>query len=122
VIFLSPLIERVRRKYGYKQTSRWVRRAPHLLVIDSLFAQPEFTDNLFVPGSVFLTEIPQVSPAFTYHLEQTPSRMVILFVTLQVFHELIDACGEKGNLNLWRTSIIEVRVILFHDGCFFSLS
>jgi hypothetical protein len=116
------------RVIGYKQTSRWVRRAPHLLVtevtsvIGGLFAQPEPFYDLFIAGCILFAEIPQVPPAFTDHLKQPAPGMIVLFMALEVFDQLIDASGEEGNLYFGRTGIVGVRVVLFHDGCFLSLS
>jgi hypothetical protein len=48
--------------------------------------------------------------------------MIVLLMALKVLNQLIDASGEKGNLYLGRTRIVYVGVVLFHDGCFFSLT
>src|SRR5581483_5934475 len=87
----------------------------------NLFTQSQFFDDLFVTGSVFFLEIGQVAAAFAHHLEQTATRVIIMFMHFQMFDQLVNPRRQQGDLNFWGTSIAGMNMILTHNGCLFSL-
>ncbi len=84
----------------HKQTSRWVAALRIYSSRAWLFAQSETADDFFVTGWLFFTKISQVAASLANHFEQTTTRMVILLVPFEMFHQLVDALGQEGNLHL----------------------
>ena len=48
-----------------------------------------------------LLKIVEKSSSLSHHLQDPPSRVMILLVTFEMFGEITDPFTEKGNLNLW---------------------
>src|SRR3546814_4523492 len=67
------------------------------------------TDTLFPYTTLFRSEQP---PAATDHLQQAASGVVVLLVRRQVLVEVVDALGEKRDLDLGRTRVRLVQAVL----------
>jgi hypothetical protein len=86
-----------------------------------LSAQPQPLDDGPVSFSIFFLQISQLSPSLPYQLEQTSTRVLIVFVKAQVSRQLDDAGGQQRDLYLWRTGIAGMNMILLNQALFLSL-
>jgi len=77
-----------------------------------LAAQAELADEFVIPFDVSTLEVVEHTPSLRDHLEQPPARMVVFLVSLEVLGQLVDALREQRDLNLWRTRVAFVRLVL----------
>jgi hypothetical protein len=63
-----------------------------------------------------------MSPALTNHLEQAASRVLVVFVKLEMLCQLIDAGGQQRDLHFRRAGIIGCTAILVNNGFFLAFT
>ena len=86
-----------------------------------LLLQTEFFDDCVVFTLVVRLEVAQVATAVGNHLQEAPTRVVILVVLLQMAGQLTDFTGEHSNLHLRRTGISVMASRIFNDGRLYAL-
>ena len=72
---------------------------------DHLPSQIQTLQNAAVPIHVCPFEIIEKSTTLTNQLQQSPPRVMVLFVGFEVFREIADALAEERYLHFWRASI-----------------
>ena len=86
----------------------WQRRG-------TLFTQPKSRDGDAISLHVLPGQICEKPAALSYELEETTSRVEIVPVRAQVICEAGDPLGQQRDLNLGRTGVIRMRLILRND-------
>jgi hypothetical protein len=84
-------------------------------MLDDLSAQAQPLDQDAIAILIFAAEIGQQPPAATDELKQPSARVVIVRVLLQMFDQLVDTLGQQRNLNLGRTSVAAMDLIISDD-------
>lgn len=79
-----------------------------------LFLQAKFLNNSGVTTLVVRFEITEVYATISDHLQETTTRMEVLWVLLEVLRELVDLFRENSNLHIRRTSVS----IVPSDACY----
>ena len=74
-----------------------------------LVAQFELFRDCRVATHVRVMKVVQQTATLTNHDEQSATRAVILFTGLQVFGQMVDPLGEKGNLHIGGTGVALVQ-------------
>ena len=87
--------------------------APLLLLLPT---KTELRDQRPVPLDVVSSEVVEQPTAPTHEHEQSPTRVMVLLVDLQVLGEMRDAIGEQRDLDLGRTGIGLVNAVLGDRG------
>lgn len=59
--------------------------------------------------------------AVGHHGEESPARVIILSVSLEVLRELLNALRQYGNLHFRRAGIRVMDLHLLHELCFLGL-
>lgn len=80
-----------------------------------LLSQTELFDDGTVTGDVLLLEIVEKVSSVTDHLQKASSRVMVVVVGAQMLGERVDTGGQNGDLNLGRTGVAFVRMVLFDD-------
>src|SRR5437867_8463973 len=75
------------------------------LTLPRLLAQPEPTDDREVAVAVLLAKIGQQAGPLADHLQKAAPAGVVLLVRAHVLVQLVDACGEQGNLHFGRAGV-----------------
>jgi hypothetical protein len=57
-------------------------------------------DDPTVSLNIFALQVVQKAPALSYELQQSPARMMILLMHLEVVREVSDTLTQEGDLNL----------------------
>src|SRR5262245_47333360 len=70
-----------------------------------LSADAKALNQRLVPLRTAAAQIIQQPAAARHHLQQTPARVVVLFVRLEVLRQLGDAPAENCHLDLWRACV-----------------
>ena len=84
--------------------------------VNRLLTDAKLGDNGAVTLDVLLSDIVQQTTTLTDELEQTHAAVVVLLVHLQVLGELVDALGEDGDLDLRRTGVGLVGLVVDDDS------
>ena len=84
--------------------------------IDDALEEIESIDDEKI--DVFFFQIVQKTSAGTDHLQKTAAGVMVLLIDLEVLVEVIDAFGQKRNLNLGRTRIALVQRVLCNNFLF----
>ena len=82
-----------------------------------LLSEAELLDNSSVSLDILLREIVKELLSVTYHLRKTSLRVEVLGVLLHVLGKAIDSIGKNSYLNLGRTGVLLVDLVLCDDGC-----
>ena len=80
-----------------------------------LLTDTQSSDNRTVSLDVYLDQVVQQRAALTDHLKEAATRVMILFVDLQVLGKVVDPLGQQSNLHLGRACVALVCGILLHD-------
>ena len=80
-----------------------------------LLAKTQPADDLLVPIEVLPAQVIQQTAALADHPEQTLSRVVILGVGLEVLGQMLNASGEKSDLDLGGTGVPVVGLVALDD-------
>jgi hypothetical protein len=80
-----------------------------------LFAQPQPLDDFAISFCVVVLEIGQMSSPLANQLVQSASRVIVVFVQLQMLGQLADPGGQQRNLHLWRTGVARVDIVFLDD-------
>lgn len=81
-----------------------------------------FFDNFegfFVLCRIFLFEHFEVTSAMRHHFDQSPARVVVLFVVFQMVSKTINLLGEHGNLQLLRAGVGRMHLVFLDDSLLF---
>ena len=70
-----------------------------------LAAQVKLLQHILVARRVALVQVVEQRAALANHLQQTTTRVLIFFVSLEVLGQLLDLLGEDTDLDLRRTSV-----------------
>ena len=76
-------------------------------------------NDLSVSVDIRALQVVQKTAALAYHLEEPTSAVVILFVRAEMVGQIIDAFGEQRHLNVRRSSVGCVDLILLDRRAFF---
>ena len=80
-----------------------------------LAAQTQPLDQALIAIEVVRREVPQQTPTVADDLQQTPARVMVLLVGLEVLRELTEPLGQKRNLNLGGPSVPVLQLLLLDD-------
>jgi hypothetical protein len=80
-----------------------------------LLAQPQPLDDFSVSFCVVVLEIGQMPSPLANQLVQAASRVIVVFVQLQMLGQLADPGGQQRNLYLWRTSVTRVDIVFLDN-------
>ena len=72
-------------------------------------------DDRAVTLDVVLCQIVQKIAAMTDHLKKTAAAVVVLVVCLQMLVQIVDAVGQNCDLNLGRTGVAFMGLVLLDD-------
>ena len=92
------------------------RRIVRLTLLWQLLSDVKLFDNSAVTLDIDLHQIVKKVSSVTNHLEKTAAAVVILVVHLEVLGEGVDAIGKDRDLNLGRTCVTLVGLVLV-DNC-----
>ena len=81
-----------------------------------LLSEAESFDNCSVSFDILLSKIVKKLLSVTYHLGKTSLRVEILGVLLHMLGKAVDSVGKNSNLNLGRTGVLLVDLVLCDDG------
>ena len=81
-----------------------------------LLSDAELFDDCAVTLNIHLHQVVQKVSSVTNHLEKTATAVVILVVHLEMLCEVVDAVCEKRDLNLRRSCVTLVGLVLV-DNC-----
>ena len=70
-----------------------------------LLSQAELLNDCSVTLDILLLQVCEHAAALAYHLQQTTTGMIVLLMGLEVLGKVVDALGEKSDLNLGGTGI-----------------
>jgi hypothetical protein len=85
--------------------------------------EPEVRDQAAIPFEVRLLEILQEPPATTHHLQQAATTVMVVLVAIEMVPEVIDALGEKCDLDGGTPHVTLVEGVLLNDlGLFHALT
>jgi len=65
------------------------------------------------------TQVVQQPPPLTYQHEETPARMMVLLVNLEMFRKIVDPPSKDRHLDIRRAGITPMPLELFDDLLFF---
>jgi hypothetical protein len=85
----------------------------------NLAAKTEALDQRAVTLDVDALEVAKKAAALTDQEKQPTTRVVVVLVRLQVFGEFVNPVRHQSNLNLGRTGVAGVGLVLLNDGLFF---
>ena len=77
-----------------------------------LTANAELSDDLVILANVRAFEIIQEFPSPRDHLQQSATRIVVLFVDLEMFRQLVDALRKQCDLYMRRTRVRIVTLVI----------
>ena len=86
--------------------------------VEALFSKSKGLDYFPVPVDVFVFQVVQQPSSLSHEFEQSPSGMVIFSVDFEMLVQMIDALGEKRNLDLRRSRIRVVEFELINQSFF----
>ena len=92
-----------------------VGKNPHSL-LKQLLSDSELFDDCAVTLNIDLLEVSEKVSSVTYHLEKSATAVMVLVVGLEVLCEVVDAVCEKRDLNLRRSCVTLVGLVLV-DNC-----
>src|SRR5262245_9316179 len=78
-------------------------------------AQAQPLDQDAIAILIFAAEVGQQPPAATDQLEQTPARVMIVRMQLQVLDQLVDTFGQQRDLDLGGASVAAMNLIVGDD-------
>ena len=81
----------------------------------NLLSDVQFLDDSTVSLDVNLLEVTEKVSSVTDHLKKTATAVEVLVVVLEVCVEVVDAVCEKRDLNLGRTCVTFVSLVLFNN-------
>ena len=81
-----------------------------------LLSEAELLDNSSVSFDILLSEVVKELLSVSNHLGKTSLRVEVLGVLLHVLGEAVDSIGKDSNLNLGRTGILLIDLVLSDDG------
>jgi hypothetical protein len=87
----------------------------------SLLPQVKLADDLLVFRRVFVLQVSEESPAFSYQNQETATGMEVLFMELEVFRQKSDPLGQKRYLHLRRAGVLTMYLEVV-DDLFFIIS
>jgi hypothetical protein len=79
-----------------------------------LLAQAEAIDDVTIAVDILLADVLQKRRSRANHLEEASPGGMVLAMGLEVLGELVDPCGQNGDLDLGGTSVSLVCLVLFH--------
>src|SRR3954466_2399314 len=82
-----------------------------------LLADAERLDDAAVTPDVLRLEVVEETPPLADHHEQSPARVVILQVHLEVLGQIRDALGQERDLHLWGARVAGLTLELLDDLC-----
>jgi hypothetical protein len=91
-----------------------LKDAPHPAL--RLLPETETLDHASVAFHVFLLHIIKKPAPLAHKLQKSPPGMVILLVGFEVFRKIVDPAAEEGNLNLRRSRIFLMQLIIAYDS------
>ncbi len=83
---------------------------------DKLLTYAQLLDNRAVSFDIILLQIHEQIAAMSNHFQQAAPRMMILLMDLEVLSKIVYAFGEQRDLNLRRTSVAIVSLILLNNS------
>ena len=83
-----------------------------------LLTDTELLDDRTITIDVLLGQIAQQIATVTNHLEQTATAVMVVGMLLQMLSQLVDASGQNRDLNLRRTGIGVMQLVLCDDLIF----
>ena len=107
---------------GTNSRSRFVLKAiagfPAESSKQKLLSETELLDNSSVSFDILLCEVVKELLSVTNHLGKTSLRMEVLGVLLHMLGKAIDSISKNSYLNLGRTGVLLVDLVLSDDGGF----
>lgn len=98
----------------YKGNKNIIRSGGLCFCFSGLFSQFEFSDELLVPGHIFLFEIIEELSSFCYHEHDTATGVVVFFMFVQMKLEAFDAFCQDSNLYFRRSGVSLMSRELLH--------
>ena len=83
-----------------------------------LLSQSQGLDQSLIAGFTPLLQIVQQPPALAHHLQQAPPAVMVFFVGLKVFLQLVDPLGEQGNLHFRAAGVGRIAAVPGDDFLF----
>ena len=84
--------------------------------VEELLTETQLLDDCTVTSNIVLLEVRKKISSVTNHLQEATATVVVLVISLHVLGQVVDAVGQKCDLNLGRTGITFVDGVLFDDG------
>ena len=78
----------------------------------ALSSQSEFIDYLVILIDITTLEVIKQFPATRDHYKQAATRVVVLFMYLEMFRQLIDPLRQQRDLHLRRTRVYTVGLVV----------
>ncbi len=85
----------------------------------NLLSDVQFLDDRAVTLDIDLLQICKKISSVTDHLKKSAAAVVVLVVSLEVLCEGVDAISEERDLNLGRTCVALVSLVLVDDRLFY---
>jgi hypothetical protein len=85
----------------------------------ALSSQAEGLDEFPISVEVFLFQICEKPSTLSYELQQTRTRMKILFVHFEVLGQMVDPVRQKGYLDFRRSGVFFVPFVFIDHLIFF---
>ncbi|GMQ93883.1 MAG: hypothetical protein BMS9Abin12_1363 [Acidimicrobiia bacterium] len=81
-----------------------------------LATQSQFCNQGSVTLHILFLEVPEQSPSFSDHHEQTSPAVMVFLVDLQMLGEMIDTLSQQRDLDLRRACVRGVRAIFIYNN------
>lgn len=81
-----------------------------------LLSQAQPRDQIVISIDVAALQIIEQAAALADQLEQTPTRMIVFLVRLEMIRQFIDPLRQQRHLHLRRTGVGRVRLVLRDDA------
>src|SRR5439155_22946514 len=92
-------------------------RTDHSLQLATVLpANAELVDDRAVPLGILVLEIFEQAPSLADQHQQSPPRVMVLRVGLEVLGEAVDPLGDERDLDLGRTRVALVRLELLDQA------
>lgn len=97
--------------HGISRGAKWGRSA--------LSTQAEALNQRAVTLDVDALEVPEKTTTLPDEKQKAATRVVVVLVSLEVLSEFVDSVRHQSNLDLGRTRVTGVGLVLLDDGLFF---
>ena len=97
-------------------------RFPLTREIEALLSKAQLINHHSITIDLVLLEVVQKPPPLPHQFEEASPRVMILFVSLKMFCQILNPFAQQGDLNLWRSRILLVVFELLDDFFLFLLN